>query len=231
MSESSTASPGPGATGAPRPPSLAAPSLVPDKAFPEVSPPAAAAPSHRCPAHHLWATLLARLFASLPLVCPNCGADMRMVAFITAAAPVRRTLLALGEPAEPPRISPARGPPSRALGPLREAYRAPVHLGPRPRGVCHAHRRCYLACASGARAVGLPIPLIRLTSNPFSPHIQERIDEGVGINPAARDTRPGRNEAPIGLRSAAAYRAASTPAGVGGRGVRPGKPQALGTEA
>ena len=32
--------------------------------------------------------LLARLFASLPLACPNCGADMRIVAFITEAAPV-----------------------------------------------------------------------------------------------------------------------------------------------
>ena len=55
--------------------------------------------------------LLARLFASLPLVCPNCGADMRIVAFITEAAPVQRILNHSGEPAEPPRISPARGPP------------------------------------------------------------------------------------------------------------------------
>jgi hypothetical protein len=55
--------------------------------------------------------LLARLFESLPLVCPNCDADMRIVAFITEAAPVRRNLKHVGEPAEPPRISPARGPP------------------------------------------------------------------------------------------------------------------------
>ena len=32
--------------------------------------------------------LLARLFASLPLVCPNCGADMRIIAFVTETAPV-----------------------------------------------------------------------------------------------------------------------------------------------
>jgi hypothetical protein len=32
--------------------------------------------------------LLARLFESLPLVCPNCGAEMRIVAFITETAPV-----------------------------------------------------------------------------------------------------------------------------------------------
>jgi len=56
--------------------------------------------------------LLARLFESLPLVCPSCGADMRIVAFITETAPVRRILLAIGEPANPPRISPARGPPA-----------------------------------------------------------------------------------------------------------------------
>jgi hypothetical protein len=34
--------------------------------------------------------LLARLFESLPLVCPNCGADMRIIAFVTEAAPVQR---------------------------------------------------------------------------------------------------------------------------------------------
>ena len=56
--------------------------------------------------------LLARLFASLPLVCANCGADMRIVAFMTEAAPVWRILTHIGEPAEPPRISPARGPPA-----------------------------------------------------------------------------------------------------------------------
>jgi len=55
--------------------------------------------------------LLARLFASLPLACPHCGADMRIVAFITEATPVQRILNHIGEPPEPPRISPARGPP------------------------------------------------------------------------------------------------------------------------
>ena len=37
---------------------------------------------------------------------------MRIVAFITEAAPVQRILNHIGEPAEPPRISPARGPPA-----------------------------------------------------------------------------------------------------------------------
>jgi hypothetical protein len=55
--------------------------------------------------------LLARLFESLPLVCPNCGADMRIIAFGTEAAPVERILAHIGEPNEPPPIAPARGPP------------------------------------------------------------------------------------------------------------------------
>ena len=37
---------------------------------------------------------------------------VRIVAFITEAAPVQRILNHIGEPAEPPRISPARGPPA-----------------------------------------------------------------------------------------------------------------------
>ena len=35
-----------------------------------------------------------------------------MIAFITETAPVRRILAHIGEPAEPPRIAPARGPPT-----------------------------------------------------------------------------------------------------------------------
>jgi len=52
------------------------------------SPSAASARSARSPARYLWAMLLARLFESQPLVCPNCGADMRIIAFITDAAPI-----------------------------------------------------------------------------------------------------------------------------------------------
>ena len=49
--------------------------------------------------------------AQMP-VCPRCGADMRIIAFTTETAPVRRILIHIGEPAEPPRIAPARGPPA-----------------------------------------------------------------------------------------------------------------------
>ena len=74
--------------------------------------PSASPPGLRASAHSLWAMLLARLFESLPLVCPHCGAEMRIVACITQAAPVQRILNHIGAPAEPPRISPARGPPA-----------------------------------------------------------------------------------------------------------------------
>ena len=52
--------------------------------------------------------LLARLFESLPLTCPNCGADMRIIAFVTDAAPVERILTHIGEPPRPPLIARAR---------------------------------------------------------------------------------------------------------------------------
>jgi len=51
---------------------------------------------------------LARLFESMPPTCPNFGADIRIIAFITDAAPVERILLALGEPPRPPPIAPKR---------------------------------------------------------------------------------------------------------------------------
>ncbi|WP_052314972.1 hypothetical protein [Thiocystis violascens] len=75
------------------------------------SPHRAPASNARSPALHLWVMLLARLFESLPLVCPNCGADMRIISFITKAEPVERILTHIGEPPRPPPIAPARGPP------------------------------------------------------------------------------------------------------------------------
>jgi len=42
----------------------------------------------RSPVHYPRAALIARLFLTLPLVCPRYGADMRIRAFITETAPV-----------------------------------------------------------------------------------------------------------------------------------------------
>jgi len=57
-----------------------------------------------------WAKLMARVGEEFPLECPNCGGDIRLVAFITAPGPIRKILTLLGEPLEPPPVSPARGP-------------------------------------------------------------------------------------------------------------------------
>lgn len=77
-----------------------------------VTTPAASAPGARTARYH-WAVLLARLFATFPLLYLQCGAEQRLIAFVTAAEPVARILTHVGEPAEPPRIAPARGPPAR----------------------------------------------------------------------------------------------------------------------
>jgi NodT family efflux transporter outer membrane factor (OMF) lipoprotein len=66
----------------------------------------------RAPARYLWAMLPARIYEAFPLTCPKCGSEMRVLAFITEAAPVQRILRHIGEPATPPPIAPARGPPS-----------------------------------------------------------------------------------------------------------------------
>ena len=58
-----------------------------------------------------WAKLLARVGEEFPLECPACGGDIRLIAFITEPGPIRKILTHLGEPLEPPPVSPARGPP------------------------------------------------------------------------------------------------------------------------
>ena len=59
-------------------------------AHPGITPPAAviAEPLHRHAARYAWALLLARIYAVFPLLCPKCGGEMRIIAFITAAAVV-----------------------------------------------------------------------------------------------------------------------------------------------
>jgi len=59
-----------------------------------------------------WAKLMARMGEEFPLECPGCGGDIRFIAFITDPGPIRKILTHLGEPLEPPPVSPARGPPT-----------------------------------------------------------------------------------------------------------------------
>ncbi len=65
----------------------------------------------RSPAHYLWAALIARIYEVFPLLCPICGGQMRIIAFITHSAEIRQILDHIGVQSEPPNIAPARGPP------------------------------------------------------------------------------------------------------------------------
>ena len=79
-------------------------------AVPPVQAPAPEPPK-RFPAHYLWAVLIARIYEVFPLVCPVCGGNMRIIAFITEGVLIRRILAHIGVDTQAPRIAPARGPP------------------------------------------------------------------------------------------------------------------------
>ena len=68
-------------------------------------------PPKRPSAHCLWAVLIARIYEVFPLLCPKCGGQMRIIAFITHSADIRHVLDHIGADSEPPHIAPARGPP------------------------------------------------------------------------------------------------------------------------
>lgn len=68
-------------------------------------------PSSDSSARIRWAQLLARIFQVLPLLCPSCGGDMRILAFLTDPPVVQGILLHLDLPHRPPPVAPARGPP------------------------------------------------------------------------------------------------------------------------
>ncbi len=55
--------------------------------------------------------LIARIYEVFPLVCPMCGGNMRLIAFITEGVQIRRILEHIGVDTQAPRIAPARGPP------------------------------------------------------------------------------------------------------------------------
>jgi len=63
------------------------------------------------PARYLWAMLLARIYEIFPLTCNHCGGEVRLIAFVTEAVPIREILEHIGEPTKPPRIHPPRAPP------------------------------------------------------------------------------------------------------------------------
>ena len=69
------------------------------------------APPKRSQAHYLCAVLIARIYEALPLLCPICGGQMRISAFITYSVDIRQMLDHIGVQTEPPNIAPARVPP------------------------------------------------------------------------------------------------------------------------
>lgn len=91
------------------PPAQPVPSAVASTPAGAAQPPVE--PANRSPAHYLWAVLIARIYEVFPLLCPLCGGQIRLIAFITSGAEVRKILEHIGVDSEPPRISPARGPP------------------------------------------------------------------------------------------------------------------------
>jgi hypothetical protein len=63
-------------------------------------------------AAYLWVRLLARIYECLPLRCPRCASEMRLIAFITAPQTLHAILAHLGEPTTAPPLAPrARAPP------------------------------------------------------------------------------------------------------------------------
>jgi hypothetical protein len=84
---------------------------IPTPTAPSAPTEAAQQPLYRRAARYAWALLLARICELLPLLCPKCGGEMRIIAFATEAASIGHILDHLGEPSSPPAVAPARGPP------------------------------------------------------------------------------------------------------------------------
>jgi hypothetical protein len=81
-----------------------------------------------------WAELMKRTFPIDVTHCERCGPRMRLPALVTAAASIERFLRHIGEPTEPPPLTPARGPPFFKSHVVRRQFG-----GPQPDG---ASRRC-----------------------------------------------------------------------------------------
>jgi hypothetical protein len=90
----------------PRPPSDAEP--VPPKLAPDASPPSP--PTHRSK-YRPFVELLRRTFAIDLETCDHCGGRTKVIALVRDPDGIARYLRYLGEPPEPPPLSPARAPP------------------------------------------------------------------------------------------------------------------------
>ncbi len=70
-----------------------------------------AEPVHRQAAPYVCALLLASIYEVLPVRCPKCSREMKIIAFITEGSIIGEILAHLGEPTSPPHLMPACGPP------------------------------------------------------------------------------------------------------------------------
>ena len=77
--------------------------------------PACADSPTRAAARSRWARRLGRIYELFPLRGPECGADVRILAFLTDPDPVDAILRPLDLTATPPPLSPAHGPPQPDL--------------------------------------------------------------------------------------------------------------------
>ena len=59
----------------------------------------------------LVGVLIAGIFEVFPLLCPKCGGQMCLIAFVTEGTQIRKILDHIGADSEPPQKSPALGPP------------------------------------------------------------------------------------------------------------------------
>jgi len=55
-----------------------------------------AKPKPRPPSPYLWAALIAGIYEVLPLICPMCVGQMRIIAFITFSADIQKILEHIG---------------------------------------------------------------------------------------------------------------------------------------
>jgi hypothetical protein len=68
-------------------------------------------PPERAALRRRWANLIRRVYEVDPLVCPRCGAEMRVIAFITEPKVIKRIVDHLRQRERPARPPPRRGPP------------------------------------------------------------------------------------------------------------------------
>ena len=109
-----------------------------------------------------WAALIKHIYQADPLLCPQCGGTMKIIAFIEAHQPdlIRRILEHCGlwhDP--PPRGPPRSSSPSRPVRSVATAGECPAVSRFTPPSKAEAHRYAQALRVLGvARPIGMPTP-------------------------------------------------------------------------